>query len=183
METGKPAAPKTINNYTTSLGAFFKFMQAQAADLRLPIVIANPAHASFIQRKQNDPVKETEALTLPQIRQLLAMPQGDDVIALRDRAILNFYYLSGSRIGTGCKLSVSDFHDDGDVATYRAQLKGGKRRTKGLHVIAAQAIRDYPAIDGTREWICQFGGFAGWKPYRLRVTRNFRHVRRATLYA
>ena len=73
----------------------------------------------------------------------MAMPEGDDVIALRDRAILKFYYLSGARIAVGCTLKVSDFNDQGDVATYRAKIKGGRIRTKGLNIVAAQAIREY----------------------------------------
>src|SRR5690348_16668037 len=40
---------------------------------------------------------------------------------------------SGIRLGTACRLKVSDFHQDGDQATLRLHEKGDKRRTIGLH--------------------------------------------------
>ena len=82
----------------------------------------NPAHAQFISRESADPVDETRALSAVRARQLIALPAGESVIALRDRAILKFYVYSGARIATGCKLKVSDFHQDGDEATLRFHL-------------------------------------------------------------
>jgi hypothetical protein len=35
------------------------------------------------------------------------------------------------------------FHQDGDEATIRFQLKGGRVKTKGLHSLAAQVIQEY----------------------------------------
>ena len=60
------------------------------------------------------------------------MPAGDWLLELRDRAILKFYVSTGARIATGCKLTVSDFHQDGDEATLRFHLKGGRVKTKGF---------------------------------------------------
>lgn len=40
-------------------------------------------------------------------------------------------------------LSVSDFHQDGDEATLRFHLKGGRPKTKGIHFAAAEAIAEY----------------------------------------
>jgi site-specific recombinase XerD len=57
------------------------------------------------------------------MRQLIGMPAGDSLLELRDRAILKFYVSTGARIATGCKLSVSDFHQDGDEATLRFHSK------------------------------------------------------------
>jgi site-specific recombinase XerD len=61
------------------------------------------------------------------------MPAGDTVRDFRDRAILKFYLYSGVRLSTGCRLKISDFHQDGDEATIRLHEKGDKRRTIGLH--------------------------------------------------
>jgi integrase/recombinase XerD len=47
------------------------------------------------------------------------------------------------RPSTGCRLKVTDFHQDGDAATIRLHEKGNKRRTIGLHYAAAEAISEY----------------------------------------
>jgi integrase len=68
---------------------------------------------------------------------------GEALIELRDRAILKFYLYTGARIETGYALNVSDFHQDGDEATVRFQLKGNRAKTKGIHFAAADAIAEY----------------------------------------
>lgn len=138
-------APKTLNRRVSSLSSFFKFLAGAAAELRLPITVPNPAHAQFISREASDPVEETRALSLARARQLMNMPKGEDLLAVRDRAILMFYLYSGARIATGCKLKVSDFQQEGDEAMIRFHLKGGKVKTKGLHFAAAHAIQEYIA--------------------------------------
>lgn len=142
------SAPKTINRRISSVSSFYKYLQASAAELRLPITVPNPAHAQFISRASTDPVDETKALSATRARQLIGLPQGDDVIAYRDRAILRFYLYSAARVSTGCRLIVSDFHRDGDEATIRLNEKGDHRRTIGLHFAAAEAIAEYLRVAG-----------------------------------
>jgi integrase/recombinase XerC len=139
----RKAAPKTINRRISSLSSFYRYLSGAAAELRLPITVPNPAHAQFISREASDPVDETRALSETRARQLVAMPAGDSLLALRDRAILKFYLYTGARIATGCKLNVSDFHQDGDEATLRFQIKGGRHKTKGIHFSAAESIVEY----------------------------------------
>jgi integrase/recombinase XerC len=140
---GRGAAAKTINRRISSLSSFYKYLSAAAAELRLPITAPNPAHAQFISRESTDPREETRALSASRARQLMGMPAGGSVRALRDRAILKFYLYTGARLSTGCRLRVSDFRQDGDEATIRIQEKGDKRRTLGLHFQAAQALAEY----------------------------------------
>jgi integrase/recombinase XerD len=142
------AAPKTLNRRVASLSSFFKYLQAAAAELRLPITVANPAHAQFLGRNSADPIEETRALSATRARQLMGLPAGDDIIAARDRAIIKFYLYSGARIAAGCRLLVEDFHQDPDGATIRLNEKGERRRTIGLHFNAAEAIADYIAQAG-----------------------------------
>lgn len=137
------AAPKTVNRRISSLSSFYKYLGAAAAELRLPIVVPNPAHSQFIPRAASDPVDETQALTAARARQLLTLPAGDALLDCRDRAILKFYLYSGARLATGCRLSVGDFHVDEHGATVRLHEKGDRRRTIGLHFAAAQAIQEY----------------------------------------
>jgi site-specific recombinase XerD len=136
-------APKTINRRISSLSSFYKFLSGAAAELRLPITVPNPAHAQFIAREASDPVDETRALSETRARQLVAMVTGDSLLDLRDRAILKFYVYTGARIETGCKLNLSDFHQDGDEATLRFHLKGARAKTKGIHFSAAESIAEY----------------------------------------
>jgi site-specific recombinase XerD len=96
-------APKTINRRVCSIASFYKFLREAAAEAHLPIVIPNPAHAHFISRERSDPVEETESLSLNMARKLLALPEGESVLAARDRAILGFYLYTGARISTGCE--------------------------------------------------------------------------------
>ncbi|QDU42892.1 Tyrosine recombinase XerC [Symmachiella dynata] len=136
-------APKTISRRISSLSSFYRFLQGVAAELRLPITVPNPAHAQFIGRSGTDPLYETKALSARQARQLMGLPIGESLIGYRDRAILKFFLYSGARIGTGCRLKVCDIHRDREETTIRLHEKGGKRRTIGLHVAAAEAITEY----------------------------------------
>jgi site-specific recombinase XerD len=137
------AAPKTINRRVSSLSSFYKYLGAAAAELRLPIIVPNPAHSQFIPRAGSDPVDETLALSAARARQLLTFPAGETLIDYRDRAILKFYLFTGARLAAGCRLKVSDFHVDDHGATIRIAEKGDRRRKIGLHFAAAQAIQDY----------------------------------------
>jgi len=139
----RDSAPKTINRRISSVSSFYKYLGAAAAELRLPITVPNPAHAQFISRESTDPRDETLALSATRARQLMGLPSADTVLDFRDRAVLKLYLYSGIRLSTGCRLKVSDFHQDGDEATIRLHEKGDKRRRIGLHFSAAQALKEY----------------------------------------
>jgi site-specific recombinase XerD len=144
-------APKTLNRRIASLSSFFKYLQAAAAELRLPITVPNPAHAQFLGRDAADPREETRALSATRARQLMGLPAGDSIFHARDRAILKFYLYSGARLAAGCRLQVEDFHQDPDGATIRISEKGARRRTIGIHFTAAEAIADYVAQAGLKD--------------------------------
>lgn len=136
-------ASKTINRRVASLSSFYKYLAGAAAELRLPITVPNPAHAQFVTRQSSDPRDETKALTSTRARQLMGMPAGEDLVDYRDRAILKLYLYTGIRLSTGCRLKVSDFHQEDGESTLRIHEKGDKRRTIGIHFNAAQAIAEY----------------------------------------
>jgi len=139
----KDAAPKTINRRISSLSSFYKYLGGAAAELRLPVTVSNPAHAQFIARSSTDPREETHHLSATRARQFLAMVEGDKLLDYRDRAILKTFLYTGARLGTICRLKVSDFHQDGDEYTLRLHEKGNKRRIIGIHYTAGQAIQEY----------------------------------------
>jgi integrase len=89
-------------------------------------------------------VKETKALTAKRVRLLFTLPgDGDDVITLRDRALLKAFIYTGGRLDTICRFQVGDLYYDGDEYTIRLREKGNKRRTVGLHFDAGRAITEY----------------------------------------
>ena len=57
------AAPKTLNRRISSLSSLYKYLAGTAAEVRLPIIVPNPAHAQFIFREATDPWEETRALS------------------------------------------------------------------------------------------------------------------------
>jgi len=136
-------SPKTINRRISSVSSFYKYLQAVAAEIRLPIVVPNPAHAQFIGRSSRDPMDETRALTATRARQLMGLPEGESIVAYRDRALIRFMLYSGVRLATACRLRMQDLHVEDDVATVRINEKGQKRRTIGLHFAAAEAMIAY----------------------------------------
>ena len=144
-------APKTVSRRVSSVSSFYGFLAAAAAELRLPITVPNPAHAQFVARGAADPVRETRALSATRARQLMGLPEGEDLIAKRDRAILKTYLYTGARLATVCRLEVGDFHQDEEQATLRLTEKGGRRRTAGLHFQAAQAVGEYLEALGEHE--------------------------------
>jgi integrase/recombinase XerC len=143
MKLERDMASKTVNRHVASLSSFYKYLAGAAAELRLPITVPNPAHAQFIARQSSDPRDETKALSATRARQLMGMPAGEDLVDYRDRAILKLYLYTGIRLSTGCRLKVSDFHQEDGESTLRIHEKGDKRRTIGIHFNAAQAIAEY----------------------------------------
>lgn len=136
-------APKTINRRVSSVSSFYKYLQGAASELRLPITVPNPAHAQFIARSSTDAVRETMHLSATRTRQLMGLPEGEDQVAYRDRAILKWFVYSGVRLSTACRLNKGDVHIDGEEATVRISEKGDRHRTIGLHFAAAEAISQY----------------------------------------
>jgi site-specific recombinase XerD len=139
------AAPKTVNRRISSLSSFYRYLAACAAELRLPMALPNPAHAQFIARSGSDPVTETRALSLTAARQLLTLVPGTNLRSLRDLAILKLYLYTGMRLAAGCALQLEDFlwSDPAATPTLRLREKGDRIRIIGVHVAAAQAVKDY----------------------------------------
>ncbi|MBE9117248.1 tyrosine-type recombinase/integrase [Lusitaniella coriacea LEGE 07157] len=141
-------APKTISRRIASLSSFYKFLGACAAEMRLPITVPNPAHAQFIRRGGSDPVRETRALTASLARRLMAMPDGEGLRDYRDRAILKVLLYTGVRIGTLRHMNVAHFHGDEEDSTLTLIEKGNRRRTIGIHWVAADALGEYIEVAG-----------------------------------
>jgi integrase/recombinase XerD len=82
-----------------------------------------------------------KAITIDQMATLLAAVTGDDVLALRDRALLEMLYATGARVSEAVGLNVDDVMDDSEIV--RLVGKGSKQRVVPVGSYARQAVDAY----------------------------------------
>jgi integrase/recombinase XerC len=122
----------TVARKMAALRSFFQFLCRQG------LLPWNPA-ALVTTPKLPKPLPSH--LTVDQAFQLLAAPQGQDPLTLRDRAILELFYSSGIRVGELCGLNLGDVDLDGRLV--RVTGKGRKERIVLIGRPAAQALETY----------------------------------------
>jgi integrase/recombinase XerD len=100
--------------------------------------------------RPDDPTADVEGVKVPagiphplsedEVGRLLSSVTGSDPVSLRDRALLEFLYATGARIGEVCALSLSDL--DRDAQLVRLFGKGSKERIVpyGRHAAAALSL-------------------------------------------
>jgi integrase/recombinase XerD len=71
---------------------------------------------------------KTPEITIKQARKLLMSISTDDVVGLRDKAILSILIYTASRIGAVARLRIKDLYDTGDQYCLHFLDKGGKSR-------------------------------------------------------
>ncbi|TQL48320.1 integrase/recombinase XerD [Homoserinimonas aerilata] len=91
------------------------------------------------------PSRLPKAITVEQVESILNAAAGDDVVSLRDRALLELLYATGARVSEAVTLNVDDViaGDDGDGDAVRLFGKGGKQRVVPLGSYARSAIDAY----------------------------------------
>ncbi len=80
------------------------------------------------------------------VARLLAAPDGDDVLARRDRAILEVLYSTGMRVGELVAIDLDDV--DWPTEVVLARGKGRRQRLAHLGPYARDALDQYLAADG-----------------------------------
>ena len=86
------------------------------------------------------PSRLPKALSVDQVTALLDAASGDDVQALRDRALLELLYATGARVTEAVSLNVDDVFDE-DIVRLRG--KGNKERIVPLGRYARDALDAY----------------------------------------
>ncbi|MGO4536277.1 site-specific tyrosine recombinase XerD [Leifsonia sp. 2MCAF36] len=86
------------------------------------------------------PSRLPKAISVEQVAALLAATDGDDVAALRDKALLELMYATGARVSEAVGLNVDDVIDT-DVV--RLTGKGSKQRIVPLGSFAQEAVSAY----------------------------------------
>lgn len=122
-------APSTISRKMTAVRSLHRFQYVEglrafdvAADfegVRVPSGIPKP-------------------LTEEEVSILIASVTGDDPVAIRDRALLEFLYATGARISEVCGLNLADI--DHQAGLVRLFGKGSKERIVPLGVMARRAL-------------------------------------------
>jgi integrase/recombinase XerD len=82
-----------------------------------------------------------KAITVDQMEALLGAVIGDDVLALRDRALLEMLYATGARVSEAVGLNVDDVMDDSEIV--RLVGKGSKQRVVPVGSYAREAVDAY----------------------------------------
>ncbi|WP_157155896.1 MULTISPECIES: site-specific tyrosine recombinase XerD [unclassified Diaminobutyricimonas] len=127
----KPLTASSLARLLSTLRGFHRFLLDEnlvetdvAADLRPPKL----------------PSRLPKAITVDQMSAVLAAVDGDDIQALRDKALLELLYATGARISEAVALNVDDVAD-GDVV--RLFGKGSKQRLVPVGSYARAAIDAY----------------------------------------
>jgi integrase/recombinase XerD len=92
------------------------------------------------------PKRLPKALTVDQIMSILEI-SGDDLISIRDRALLELLYATGARVTEIINLNTTDIstmkNDDAQVTAIRVKGKGGKERVVPIGSFGLTAVNDY----------------------------------------
>jgi integrase/recombinase XerD len=92
-------------------------------------------------RRPKLPKSLPQALTIDQVVALIGAVSGDDSVAIRDRALLEFLYATGARVSEATALNVDDV--TAVEASVRVRGKGSKQRIVPLGSYARAALDEY----------------------------------------
>ena len=122
----------TMARKIATLRSFYKWAH------RRGLIDANPM---TLIRTPRQTKRLPKAITVEQVEQLLAAPGDEDVLAVRDRAMLETLYSTGIRVSELVDLDVEDLDEASEVMRVRG--KGKKERLVPLGSHALSAITDY----------------------------------------
>lgn len=121
---------RTQNYYLIALRAFLKYLAREGLSVLSPEKI----------ELAKTPDRELDLISTQDLERLLEAPSGDDLAALRDKAILELLFSTGMRVSELCSLS-----RDIDLARdeFSVRGKGEKVRVVFLSLSAKNAIKQY----------------------------------------
>jgi site-specific recombinase XerD len=123
---------KTQNYYLIALRSFLKYMAREG------ITTLSPERIELAHVSQRD----LDLISLEELERLLSAPEGDDLKALRDRAMLELLFSTGLRVSELASLS-RDIEIDKDEFSVRG--KGEKIRVVFISPSAREAVKKYLA--------------------------------------
>jgi integrase/recombinase XerC len=129
---GKRIKRTSVKRKLASLRTFFKYLKREG------IVEKNPAKMVAIPKGGKD---LPHTLSVDEAFRFLAIPDSTSPLGSRDRAILEFLYSSGLRVGELTALSLDDL--DLGAGMVRVMGKGSKERMVPIGSKAVEALRLY----------------------------------------
>ena len=126
-DDGKPLSVFTQRGRLTSVRSFFRWLARQH---HIP---ANPASELVIPKQ---PRVLKEALTVEEVEAVLAEPDVGDVLGLRDRSILEFFYATGMRRAELIRLRLYDL----DRSRGTLHVREGKGKKDRLLPMGERAL-------------------------------------------
>lgn len=133
---------RTLARKSSALKQFFKFL------LREKKISRDPTELLLVQVKQKRLPKH---LSVDEMFRVIAMASGETDLEIRDRALLELWYATGTRISEMCQLQIADL--DFDEKTLRVLGKGNRQRLVPVGEVAVSWCRKYLEI--RHEWIRQ----------------------------
>jgi len=124
----------TIARKIATLRSFYKFLARQGE------VPSNPVKVIRTPRQEK---RLPKFLSPAEVERLLATPNGQDLLSLRDAAMLEVLYSSGIRVSELVGLNLEDVDTIGEVA--RVSGKGRRQRLAPLGSFALRALNRYLA--------------------------------------
>jgi integrase/recombinase XerD len=131
-------ALSTTNRILSTLRSFYSYLEREHGAY-------NPMK-DVLSRKI--PVRLPKALTISQVAQLIeATVVSDDIVSLRNKAILELLYSSGARVSEVVGLNLVDVSDvkseDSTIRIIKLRGKGGKERVVPMGSYSVKALDDY----------------------------------------
>jgi len=123
---------RTLSRKISTMKSFFKFM------LREGLIKSNPA-SSLIYPRLDKPLPNF--LTEKEVMSILKLPKGDELLALRDKAILEFLYSTGARVAEMVSLKKENIDFISGIAKVRG--KGRKERLLPIGEPALNSLKSY----------------------------------------
>lgn len=126
----------TIARNVISLRSYYSYLSSEYGQ-------TNP---TLDFRPPKIPKRLPKALTIDQMISLLGVA-GEDLISIRDKALLELLYATGARVTEIINLNVHDISsmtsDHGEINTVKVKGKGGKERVVPVGSFGFIAINDY----------------------------------------
>ncbi len=131
-------ALSTSNRILSTLRSFYAYLERDHG--------ANNPMKDVLSRKI--PLRLPKALTISQVTQLIdASVVTDDIVSLRNKAILELLYSSGARVSEVVGLNLTDVveikSEDSAIRTLKLRGKGGKERVVPMGSYSVKALDDY----------------------------------------
>ena len=118
-----------------TLRSFYRFLTVEGRARQNPAAdVRTPRQSQYLP----------QVLTKDDAAALMEFPEGDTVLSLRDRAILETLYSTGARVSELVGMNQDDLNLSDGLARLRG--KGRKERLVPVGAVAVEAIKDYHVV-------------------------------------